>query len=90
MTVNTSRADLAVLTWPTLAWFTAWQVMTAAPVAAASSQSVRKPARKPARKRRPRRRAATNIIQFPLERAARRPAVVHAGTAEIIPLSEIA
>lgn len=88
MRMISPRADLAVMTWPTLAWITAWQVMTAAPLAAAASQG----AHKPKRKRRPRRRPAvrTNIVRFPQERVANRPPAAQSGTAEIIPLPEIA
>lgn len=88
MRMVSPRADLAVMTWPTLAWITAWQVMTAAPLAAAASQG----AQKPKRKRRPRRRAAAGakIVRFPQERAANRPPVAQSGTAQIIPLPEIA
>lgn len=84
MKTTSESADLTALTWPTLAWFTAWQLI-AAPVAPAAK---RKPA--PARKRRSRRRAKAKILRFPQERVVRRPPSARGLDAEIIRLSEIA
>lgn len=91
MTRTSVPAELAVLTWPTLAWITAWQVMNAGP-AANASQGADKPRRKRSRKRRARKRKtpSAKIIRFPAERVVRPPAGARRGAAKIIPLPDSA
>jgi hypothetical protein len=86
MASASKRAELVVLTWPTFAWVTAWQLM----IAPAAPVATRKPARKPARKRRARHRAEAEILHFPQERVLRRATFARPVEAEIIRLPETA